>query len=95
MGSSVLQVLDEFSKRVDRIEWPVGSPASISYTALDDHLSRYQVGGTEAARSGPAGHGSGRLPGSPGVGVPLKHAGLTLRPGTRAPRRAFPSLLCV
>ncbi|VCW78902.1 unnamed protein product [Gulo gulo] len=36
------KVLDEFSKHVDRIEWPVGSPASIQYTALDDYLSRYQ-----------------------------------------------------
>ncbi|XP_059263518.1 synaptobrevin homolog YKT6-like [Mustela nigripes] len=36
------KVLDEFSKHVDRIEWPVGSPASIHYTALDDYLSRYQ-----------------------------------------------------
>uniref|UniRef100_A0A8C0MEI8 Synaptobrevin homolog YKT6 n=1 Tax=Canis lupus familiaris TaxID=9615 RepID=A0A8C0MEI8_CANLF len=36
------KVLDEFSKQVDRIEWPIGSPASIHYTALDGHLSRYQ-----------------------------------------------------
>ncbi|XP_030887192.1 synaptobrevin homolog YKT6 isoform X3 [Leptonychotes weddellii] len=36
------KVLDEFSKHVDRIEWPVGSPASINYTALAGHLSRYQ-----------------------------------------------------
>ncbi|XP_038610567.1 synaptobrevin homolog YKT6 [Tachyglossus aculeatus] len=36
------KVLDEFSKQVDRIDWPVGSPATIQYTALDDHLSRYQ-----------------------------------------------------
>uniref|UniRef100_A0A8C7EVV2 YKT6 v-SNARE homolog n=1 Tax=Neovison vison TaxID=452646 RepID=A0A8C7EVV2_NEOVI len=42
MGSFVVQVLDEFSKHVDRIEWPVGSPTSIHYTALDDYLSRYQ-----------------------------------------------------
>lgn len=41
--SFVLQVLDEFSKQVDRIDWPVGSPATIQYTALDSHLSRYQV----------------------------------------------------
>lgn len=40
----VLQVLDEFSKQVDRIEWPVGSPATIHYTALDGYLSAYQVG---------------------------------------------------
>ena len=43
LSSSVLQVLDEFSKQVDRIEWPVGSPATILYTGLDGHLSRYQV----------------------------------------------------
>uniref|UniRef100_A0A8W4FJM1 Synaptobrevin homolog YKT6 n=1 Tax=Sus scrofa TaxID=9823 RepID=A0A8W4FJM1_PIG len=36
------KVLDEFSKQVDRIEWPVGSPATILYTGLDGHLSRYQ-----------------------------------------------------
>ncbi|EDM00328.1 rCG35885, isoform CRA_b [Rattus norvegicus] len=36
------KVLDEFSKQVDRIDWPVGSPATIHYTALDGHLSRYQ-----------------------------------------------------
>lgn len=41
--SFVLQVLDEFSKQVDRIDWPVGSPDTIQYTALDGHLSRYQV----------------------------------------------------
>lgn len=43
-----MQVLDEFSKHVDRIEWPVGSPTSIHYTALDDYLSRYQVGGQKS-----------------------------------------------
>ncbi|XP_015444538.1 synaptobrevin homolog YKT6 isoform X1 [Pteropus alecto] len=36
------KVLDEFSKQVDRIEWPVGSPATIHYTALDGYLSAYQ-----------------------------------------------------
>ncbi|KAM5203811.1 synaptobrevin homolog YKT6 [Hipposideros larvatus] len=36
------KVLDEFSKEVDRTEWPVGSPASIHYTVLDDYLSTYQ-----------------------------------------------------
>ncbi|XP_011838676.1 PREDICTED: synaptobrevin homolog YKT6 [Mandrillus leucophaeus] len=36
------KVLDEFSKQVDRIDWPVGSPATIHYPALDGHLSRYQ-----------------------------------------------------
>uniref|UniRef100_A0A8C6RU07 YKT6 v-SNARE homolog (S. cerevisiae) n=1 Tax=Nannospalax galili TaxID=1026970 RepID=A0A8C6RU07_NANGA len=35
-------VLDEFSEQVDRIDWPVGTPATIQYTALDGHLSRYQ-----------------------------------------------------
>ncbi|XP_040820761.1 synaptobrevin homolog YKT6 isoform X2 [Ochotona curzoniae] len=36
------KVLDEFSKEVERIQWPVGSPATIEYTALDAHLSKYQ-----------------------------------------------------
>ncbi|KAL1766185.1 synaptobrevin-like YKT6, partial [Sigmodon hispidus] len=36
------KVLDEFSKQVDRINWPVQSPATIQYTTLDSHLSRYQ-----------------------------------------------------
>ncbi|EPY88192.1 synaptobrevin YKT6-like protein [Camelus ferus] len=36
------KVLDDFSKQVDRIDWPVGSPATIEYTGLDAHLSRYQ-----------------------------------------------------
>ncbi|XP_031310460.1 synaptobrevin homolog YKT6 isoform X1 [Camelus dromedarius] len=36
------KVLDDFSKQVDRIDWPVGSPATIEYTGLDTHLSRYQ-----------------------------------------------------
>uniref|UniRef100_A0A4X2JZG2 Synaptobrevin homolog YKT6 n=1 Tax=Vombatus ursinus TaxID=29139 RepID=A0A4X2JZG2_VOMUR len=36
------KVLDEFSKQVDKIDWPVGSPATIHYTALDSYLSRYQ-----------------------------------------------------
>ncbi|XP_029460057.1 synaptobrevin homolog YKT6 [Rhinatrema bivittatum] len=36
------KVLDEFSKVVDRIDWPSGSPATITYTALDGYLSRYQ-----------------------------------------------------
>uniref|UniRef100_A0A8C9GDL0 Synaptobrevin homolog YKT6 n=1 Tax=Piliocolobus tephrosceles TaxID=591936 RepID=A0A8C9GDL0_9PRIM len=36
------KVLDEFSKQVDRIDWPVGSPATVHYPALDGHLSRYQ-----------------------------------------------------
>nr|XP_058152681.1 synaptobrevin homolog YKT6 isoform X1 [Dasypus novemcinctus] len=36
------KVLDEFSKQVDRVDWPVGSPATIPYAALDHHLSKYQ-----------------------------------------------------
>lgn len=36
------KVLDEFSKQVCRIEWPVGYPATTQYTALDGHLSVYQ-----------------------------------------------------
>lgn len=43
LSSSVLQVLDEFSKQVDRKDWPTGSPDTIQYTGLDSHLSRYQV----------------------------------------------------
>nr|XP_055098423.1 synaptobrevin homolog YKT6-like [Symphalangus syndactylus] len=36
------KALDEFSKQVNRIDWPVGSPATIHSAALDGHLSRYQ-----------------------------------------------------
>ncbi|KAJ8778711.1 hypothetical protein J1605_013388 [Eschrichtius robustus] len=36
------KVLDEFSRQVDRIDWPVGSPDTIQYAGLDGHLSRYQ-----------------------------------------------------
>ncbi|TKC40551.1 hypothetical protein EI555_008039 [Monodon monoceros] len=36
------KVLDEFSKQVDRIDWPVGSPDTIQFAGLDGHLSRYQ-----------------------------------------------------
>ncbi|MBW05173.1 Synaptobrevin YKT6, partial [Eschrichtius robustus] len=36
------KVLDEFSKQVDRIDWPVGSPGTSQYAGLDGHLSRYQ-----------------------------------------------------
>lgn len=43
LSSSVLQVLDEFSKQVDRIDWPTGSPDTIRYSGLDSQLSRYQV----------------------------------------------------
>ncbi|KAK2114610.1 palmitoyltransferase [Saguinus oedipus] len=35
-------LLDEFSKQVNRIGWPGGSPATIHSAALDGHLSRYQ-----------------------------------------------------
>ncbi|KAM6235118.1 synaptobrevin homolog YKT6 [Porphyrio hochstetteri] len=38
----VSQVLDEFSRQVSRTEWPSGSPATISYAALDGYLSKYQ-----------------------------------------------------
>ncbi|NXR09869.1 YKT6 protein, partial [Semnornis frantzii] len=37
-------VLDDFSRQVPRSEWPSGSPGTISYTALDGYLSKYQVG---------------------------------------------------
>ncbi|KAB0351699.1 hypothetical protein FD754_016556, partial [Muntiacus muntjak] len=36
------KVLDGFSKQVDRVDWPTGSPDTIQYTGLDSHLSRYQ-----------------------------------------------------
>ncbi|MGH0177790.1 UNVERIFIED_CONTAM: hypothetical protein FKN15_075616 [Acipenser sinensis] len=36
------KVLDEFSKQVDRIDWPSGSPTTINYTALDGYLAKYQ-----------------------------------------------------
>nr|XP_024647683.1 synaptobrevin homolog YKT6-like [Macaca nemestrina] len=36
------KVLDEFSKQVNRKDWPVGSPATIHSASLDGHLSRYQ-----------------------------------------------------
>ncbi|KAJ8400102.1 hypothetical protein AAFF_G00401410 [Aldrovandia affinis] len=36
------KVLDEFSRQVDSIDWPHGSPASIQYTALDSYLAKYQ-----------------------------------------------------
>lgn len=36
------KVLDEFSRQVNRIDWPSGSPATINYTALDGYLSKYQ-----------------------------------------------------
>ncbi|KAK2512404.1 Ykt6 [Columba guinea] len=36
------RVLDEFSRTVSRTEWPSGSPATITYTALDGYLSKYQ-----------------------------------------------------
>ncbi|XP_041088272.1 synaptobrevin homolog YKT6-like [Polyodon spathula] len=36
------KVLDEFSKQVDRIDWPSGSPATINYTTLDGYLAKYQ-----------------------------------------------------
>ncbi|KAJ7426211.1 Synaptobrevin YKT6 [Willisornis vidua] len=36
------QVLDEFSRQVSKMDWPSGSPATISYSALDGYLSKYQ-----------------------------------------------------
>ncbi|XP_036102031.1 synaptobrevin homolog YKT6 [Molossus molossus] len=36
------KVLDDFSKQVDSVHWPVGSPDTIHYTALDRYLSTYQ-----------------------------------------------------
>lgn len=39
------QVLEEFSRQVSRADWPSGSPATISYAALDGYLSKYQVWG--------------------------------------------------
>uniref|UniRef100_A0A8C9RUU3 YKT6 v-SNARE homolog (S. cerevisiae) n=1 Tax=Scleropages formosus TaxID=113540 RepID=A0A8C9RUU3_SCLFO len=36
------KVLDDFSNKVDRIDWPSGSPATIQYTALDAYLAKYQ-----------------------------------------------------
>ncbi|XP_009991179.1 PREDICTED: synaptobrevin homolog YKT6, partial [Tauraco erythrolophus] len=38
----VPQVLDEFSRQVSKVDWPSGSPATISYGALDGYLSKYQ-----------------------------------------------------
>uniref|UniRef100_A0A8C0FWY4 YKT6 v-SNARE homolog n=1 Tax=Bubo bubo TaxID=30461 RepID=A0A8C0FWY4_BUBBB len=37
------KVLDEFSRQVSKIDWPSGSPETISYAALDGYLSKYQV----------------------------------------------------
>ncbi|XP_042200369.1 synaptobrevin homolog YKT6 [Callorhinchus milii] len=36
------KVLDEFSRQVDRIDWPSGCPANIHYQGLDAYLARYQ-----------------------------------------------------
>ncbi|XP_010222514.1 PREDICTED: synaptobrevin homolog YKT6 [Tinamus guttatus] len=38
----VLQVLDEFSRQVSKMDWPSGSPATVGYAALDGYLSTYQ-----------------------------------------------------
>lgn len=48
-----LQVLDDFSKQVDSIHWPVGSPAIDHYTALDGYLSTYQVSAQTVETSQP------------------------------------------
>lgn len=37
------QVLEEFSRQVSKMDWLSGSPATISYSALDGYLSKYQV----------------------------------------------------
>ncbi|NWH41491.1 YKT6A protein, partial [Chloropsis hardwickii] len=37
------KVLDEFSRQVSKMDWPSGSPATITYSALDGYLSKYQV----------------------------------------------------
>ncbi|KAF2974296.1 hypothetical protein EK904_014605, partial [Melospiza melodia maxima] len=37
------KVLEEFSREVSKMDWPSGSPATISYSALDGYLSKYQV----------------------------------------------------
>uniref|UniRef100_A0A3B1JW31 YKT6 v-SNARE homolog (S. cerevisiae) n=1 Tax=Astyanax mexicanus TaxID=7994 RepID=A0A3B1JW31_ASTMX len=36
------KVLDEFSRQVNSIDWPSGSPATIQYTALESYLAKYQ-----------------------------------------------------
>lgn len=67
-----MQVLDEFSKQVDRIEWPVGSPATIHYTALDGYLSAYQVGllrpGVRTGGPRAVGNRKATVPDCPGSG---------------------------
>uniref|UniRef100_A0A4W4HA35 YKT6 v-SNARE homolog n=1 Tax=Electrophorus electricus TaxID=8005 RepID=A0A4W4HA35_ELEEL len=39
---SQVKVLEEFSRQVNSIDWPSGSPATIQYTALDSYLAKYQ-----------------------------------------------------
>lgn len=36
------KVLDDFSRQVDPIDWPSGSPTTIQFTALDAYLAKYQ-----------------------------------------------------
>ncbi|XP_019743148.1 synaptobrevin homolog YKT6 [Hippocampus comes] len=36
------KVLEEFSRQVDRIDWPSGNPDTVNYKALDIHLAKYQ-----------------------------------------------------
>ncbi|XP_028835713.1 synaptobrevin homolog YKT6 [Denticeps clupeoides] len=36
------KVLDDFSKQVDCIDWPSGSPPTIHFTGLDAYLAKYQ-----------------------------------------------------
>ncbi|XP_063997386.1 synaptobrevin homolog YKT6, partial [Pogoniulus pusillus] len=52
------KVLEDFSRQVPRIEWPSGSPGTVSYAALDEYLSKYQVGHPRRAPPG-AGGGAG------------------------------------
>ena len=41
--SVLFQVLEEFSRQVESIDWPSGNPDTINYKGLDIHLSKYQV----------------------------------------------------
>ncbi|KAK3521319.1 hypothetical protein QTP70_003158 [Hemibagrus guttatus] len=36
------KVLEEFSRQVNSIDWPSGSPTTVQYTALDSYLAKYQ-----------------------------------------------------
>uniref|UniRef100_A0A663N2F3 YKT6 v-SNARE homolog n=1 Tax=Athene cunicularia TaxID=194338 RepID=A0A663N2F3_ATHCN len=77
------KVLDEFSRQVSKIDWPSGSPATISYAALDGYLSKYQVrpsvlrGGWEMLPMAPS-MGGGSMGDAPVCAGPL-----VLRPRCR------------